>query len=309
MGNNSGAESQKSRPRWWEVLLYVVGGAVVALGAFVWAARAGSAGEWTLRLSQLWDSIGLVSLGLAVVAIGLTLTILRVQNREAARSAQETSSRQAQHEEVLRRIADISQRTHVTVTQTNERVQEMYESQVEAAKVATRTDPESDSVPVEEVEGAYDELDDVSLEGIREGDIEDLALGTYALADDRLLSEVVTRDGKFYPIGAVPIGVLADIFEGWESALQTKDPWRVGRLVGAYRSYSAKALAKGVRTLRGAPWFVTFQNDDGTLVTYYLSRTGRKRLGEDEKRAVVKQLVGQGSDARWVPLVDTTKNQ
>lgn len=308
VGEPNEEQTEKRRPWFWEVLCYVVGVALVLLGGYVWLLRANVEGDLSLRLSQLWDSIGLVSLGLAVVAIGLTLTILRVQNREAARADRETKKRQTQHEEVLRRVEAIAERTHEAVSETGvdvKDVKQLLGSQIQSAQAASRSEPEPEPATTVEAEPdpLDDELDDLSLEGVRDGDISNLPLDTHALADNRLLAEVKTREGVFYPVGAVPIGVLADIFDGWEATYpDSKAQWKVGALVGAYRSYSAKALADGRQTLQGAPWYVTFRRSDDTLVTYYLARTGRLRRGQTERTPVVKRLVGEGADARWVPL-------
>lgn len=303
-------KTEKRGPWFWEVVVYVVGVALTALGGYVWVARANAKGEWSLRLSQLWDSIGLISLGLAIVAIGFTLTILRVQNREAARADRETKKRQAQHQDLLDKVKEIAERTHVTVTKTDKRVEQLLGSQIASAQAASQSEPEPETEPATttgvEPDPLDDELDDLSLEGVRDGDISNLPLATHALADDRLLAEVKTREGVFYPVGAVPIGVLADVFDGWEAAYpDSKAQWKVGALVGAYRSYSAKALAEGRQTLQGAPWYVTFRRSDDTLVTYYLSRTGRLRRGQTERTPIVKRLMGEGADARWVPLGET----
>lgn len=313
MGEPKKAESDGRRPWFWEVVVYVIGVVIVLIGGYVWLLRANVAGDWSLRLSQLWDSIGLVSLGLAFVAIGLTLTILRVQNREAARADCETKKRQSQHEEVLRRVEAIAERTHLAVNETGvdvKDVKQLLGSQIKSAQAASRSELQSTS-QVEAEPGALDsELDDLSLEGVRDGDISNLPLDTHALADERLLAEVKTREGVFYPVGAVPIGVLADIFDGWEVAYpDSKEKWKVGALVGAYRSYSARALADGRQTLRGAPWFVTFRGSEDALVTYYLSRTGRLRRGQTERTPIVKRLVGEGADARWVPLGEITDDR
>lgn len=299
--DHSQADASDSKPRWSEALAYIVGAVLVLLGAYVWIVRARAGGDWTLRMSQLWDSIGLISLGLAVVAIGLTLTILRVQNREALRTEQEMLLRQDQHKEVLRRIESISEQTHTAVSETGQDVKKVLAAQIQSARVASRAEPEP--YPVDKA--VSDELDEISLEGVREGDISNLPLDTHLLSDERLLHEVITLEGVFYPVGVVPIGVLADVFEGWEAAYpKSKERWQVGSLVGAYRSYSVSAIEGGQRNLRGAPWFVVFRRSDDSLVTYYLSRTGRKRLGSDEKRPVVKRLVGDGAEARWEPLGD-----
>lgn len=301
MGETTEKKTEKRGPWFWEVVVYVVGVALTALGGYVWVARANAEGEWSLRLSQLWDSIGLISLGLAIVAIGLTLTILRVQNREADRADCETKKRRAQHQDLLDKVKQIAESTNVTVTKTNKGVEQLLGKQIASAQTASQSEPESEPATTTGVEP--DPLDDLSLEGVRDGDISNLPLATHALADDRLLAEVKTREGVFYPVGAVPIGVLADVFDGWEAAYpDSKAQWKVGALVGAYRSYSAKALAEGRQTLQGAPWFVTFRRSDDTLVTYYLSRTGRLRRGQTERTPVVKRLKGEGADARWVPL-------
>ncbi|APF34647.1 hypothetical protein [Microbacterium paludicola] len=310
MGDTTNKTAEKRGPWFWEVVVYVVGGALTALGVFVWVVRANAEGEWSLRLSQLWDSIGLISLGLAIVAIGLTLTILRVQNRAADRAERETEERQAQHEEVLRRVEAIAEQTHVAVSETGvdvKDVKQLLGSQIESAQAASRSELEPEPATMTEAPSdALDELDDLSLEGVRDGDISNLPLDTHALADERLLVEVKTKEGVFYPVGAVPIGVLADVYDGWEAAYpDSKAQWKVGALVGAYRSYSAKALADGRQSLQGAPWYVTFRRSDDTLVTYYLSRTGRLRRGQTERTPVVKRLVGDGANARWVPLGET----
>lgn len=317
VGNASDAKHEKFRPWVGEVLVYVVGGALLVLGGYVWVVRASAKGDWTLRLSQLWDSLGLISLGLAVVAIGLTLTILRVQNREAARADRETTKRQGQHEEVLRRVEAIAERTHVAVSETGEDVKDMKQllgSQFASAQAASRSETEAElepgAVAKAEADAPEDELDEVSLEGVRDGDVSSLPLETHVLGDSRLIEPIKTAGGVFYPVGAVPVGVLADLVEAWEAEspdvkrwkATSKANWTISRVVGAYRSYSPAALAKGRRNLSGSPWFVTFRDQEKTLVTYYLSRNGKKRAGEAEKRPVVKRLVGEGADARWVPL-------
>lgn len=309
VGDATEKKAQRRGLRFWEIVVYVIGAALVVLGGWVWVLRASVEGDLSLRLSQLWDSIGLISLGLAMVAIGLTLSILRVQNREAARADRETKTRQDQHEEVLRRVEAIAERTHVAVSETGVDVKDMKQllgSQIESAQAASRSEPEPDPGTSSTTESETDALfDDLSLEGVRDGDISNLPLDTHALADNRLLEEVRMREGVFYPVGAVPIGVLADIFDAWEAAYpESKAQWKVGALVGAYRSYSAKALAKGRRSLQGAPWYVTFRPSHDTLVTYYLSRSGRLRRGQTERTPVVKRLMGEGEDARWVPLSD-----
>ncbi|MDY0829635.1 hypothetical protein SK224_10940 [Microbacterium sp. BG28] len=305
MGSRSGEKAERRGPWLWEVVVYVIGVAFLALAGYVWLLRANAEGDWSFRLSQLWDSIGLISLGLAIVAIGLTLTILRVQNREAARAEAETKKRQGQHQYLLDKVKEIAERTHVTVTKTDKRVEQLLGSQIASAQAASRSEPEAEPAATTglEPDPLDEELDDLSLEGVRDGDISNLPLATHALADEKLLAEVKTREGIFYPVGAVPIGVLADVFDGWEAAYpDSKAQWKVGALVGAYRSYSAKALAEGRQTLQGAPWYVTFRRSDDTLVTYYLSRTGRLRRGQTERTPVVKRLVGEGAEARWVPL-------
>jgi uncharacterized membrane protein len=304
MGQTTDTTFGRRRPWSWEVVVYALGVSLTALGLFVWIVRANVEGDWSFRLSQLWDSIGLISLGLAIVAIGMTLTILRVQNREAERAENETTTRQNQHQEVLRRIENVTERTHSTVSETGKDVKQLR-LQIESAQAASRSEPER--VQLDEVEANephdIDELDEVSLEGVRDGDISNLPLHTHALADSRLLEEIKTREGVFYPVGAVPIGVLADIFDGWETAYPaSKAQWTVGTLVGAYRSYSPKALAEGRQTLRGAPWYVTFRRPNESLVTYYLARTGRLRRGQTERTPVVKRLLGEAAAARWVPL-------
>lgn len=312
------APVERKRPWAWEVLVYVLGSALTVLGLFVWFVRANVQGDWSLRLSQLWDSIGLISLGLAIVAIGLTLTILRVQNHEAERAEQETKARQEQHAEVLRRVEDIAARTHVTVSETGEDVKGMKHllgTQIESARAATR----SDSVMTADVEAEVlegDELDQVSLEGIRGGDISNLPLDTHALPGDKLSERVETAEGIFYPMGAVPVGVIADLVAGWEAhdpesdarwRPKSKANWTAAQLVGAYRSYSPGALAQGRRNLSGAPWFVTFRRPDMTLETFYVSRTGRTGRGRTERTPLIKRLKGVGADAVWVPLAEFSK--
>lgn len=295
--------TEKRGARFWEWLIYVIGGVGLALGGYVWWVRANVEGDPSLRLSQLWDAIGLISLGLAVVAIGLTLSILRVQNRESTRAEAETKKRQDQHQQLLDQVRAIAERTHVAVSETGEDVKEVKRlaSEIQSARVASQSEPEP--APSDGAEPDELEIDELSLEGVRDGDISSLPLDTHALADSRLLEEVKTPEGVFYPVGAVPIGVLADIFDGWEAAYpESKAKWKVGSLVGAYQSYSPKALAEGRESLRGAPWFVTFRRPNDEFVTFYLSRTGRLRRGQTERTPVVKRLVGEGADARWVPL-------
>jgi len=320
VGDKTQVEPEKRGPWFWEVFVYVAGGALVLLGGYVWVMRANAKGEWSLRLSQLWDSIGLISLGLAIVAIGLTLTILRVQNRQAARADRETVDRQRKHEEVLKRVEAIAQSTHVAVSETGvdvKDVKQLLGSQIVSAQAASRSEqqPESELAAADkaELDALDDELDELSLEGVRDGDISNLPLDTHVLEDSRLIEPVKTASGVFYPVGAVPVGVIADLVEAWEAdspdlkrwKVTSKATWTISRVVGAYRSYSPAALAKGRRNLSGSPWFVTFRVPDETLVTYYLSRNGKKRAGELEKRPVVKRLDGEGADARWVPLGET----
>lgn len=314
--------TQKRRgPGVWEVVVYVSGAALTGLGAFVWFVRANVRGDWTLRLSQLWDSIGLISLGLAVVAIGLTLTILRVQSREAARADSETKTRQGQHEEVLRRIEGIARRTHTTVSETGKDVKDLKHhvvSQIESARKATRLEAERIVAGTAESDSLdSEELDELSLEGIRDGDISNLPLDTHTLQNHKLSERVQTAEGVFYPVGAVPMGVIADLVAGWEAddpdsdarwRPKSKAKWTVGQLVGAYRSYSAVALSQGRRNLSGSPWFVTFRRPDSTLETYYVSRTGRAAKGQTERTPLVKRLKGEGADAVWVSLAEFSKD-
>lgn len=221
MGDTTEKNTEKRGPWFWEVAVYVVGVALTALGGYVWVARANAEGEWSLRLSQLWDSIGLISLGLALVAIGLTLTILRVQNREASRADRETTERQAQHQDLLDKVKEIAERTHVTVTKTDKRVEQLLGSQIASAQAATRSEPAPESEPAAttgtETAPLNDELDDLSLEGVRDGDISNLPLATHVLEDSKLVEPVKTAEGVFYPVGAVPVGVVADLVDAWEA--------------------------------------------------------------------------------------------
>lgn len=313
MSDSQNEDTESTRPWVWEVVVYALGVALTLLGVLVWFMRANVEGEWVFRLSQLWDSIGLISLGLAIIAIGMTLTILRVQNTEAEKAKKATEGRDDQHSALLAAVKEITQQTKETVTETSKDVKRLLGPAIQAAQSATRSEQQGEGGP--EVEP--DELDELSLEGVRGGDISNLPLDTHVIDDDRLSKQVETADGVFFPVGAVPLGVIADLVAGWEAddpdsevrwKWKSKANWSTSQLVGAYRSYSPKALAKGSRNLSGSPWFVIFRQRDNSLETFYVSRNGRAAQGQAKRTPLVKRLMGDGADARWVPLAEYSED-
>lgn len=288
------------RVRFWKVLCYTAGSVALVGAVVVGAARVSVSGDLSLRASLLWDSIGLLSLAVTLYAVALALTILRGQTRAAKRSEDHAKQRETEHRQVLAEIAELSGRTYEQVVQTRAEAKQFHKEY--AREVADANEASAlESLPSDD----ESDLQEFSLEGMREGELGDLPFDAAGLFAQPLAVPLRTRDGVVYPPSTVPINVLGDIYLAWGPLGKPPTPWTVGNLVAAYRSYSQKGKKERVPSLRGQPWFVTFRRTDGSLVTYLLVRTGRPPKGEaGAKRPVVKRLEGTGDSSRWVSIGD-----
>ncbi len=223
------ARANVSRVRGWMVAT-VFGIALVALVAAPIYAVASWGSE-----RFIWDVLTLVFGGITVAAVALAMLIYKFQ-ADASNSEAQDQAR------ILNRLQTLTRQAVTSSVDTRDIVQAM----TAAVNATDDTDPVQDATcpEVDVLTGATDES-----------------------GDDAMVTRV--EHGAYYQPPAIPLRLLADLVNWWNSRGET-GRWTLSRLVGGYRALNASG------TFVGMPWILTFDNGDGQVRSFRITYSGRQ---------------------------------
>lgn len=223
------ARAYVSRVRGWMVAT-VFGVALVALVAAVVYAGASWGSE-----RFIWDVLTLVFGAVTLAAVALAMLIYRFQDDAANSEAQDQARILNRIQKLTRQAVTSSQDTRALV----QKISPAVNATVDTEPVQDATRPEVDAFA-----GA---------------------------ADDSGNDATITRveHGEYYQPPAIPLRLLADLVNWWNSRGETGQ-WTLSHLVGGYRALNVSG------TLVGMPWILTFETSDGQVRSFRITYSGRQ---------------------------------
>lgn len=219
-----------SRVRVWMVATVFGIALVVFFAAVVYAVA-----SWG-RERLIWDVLTLVFGAVTFAAAALALLIYKFQEDAASSEAQDQAR-------ILNRIQKLTRQAVTSAVDTKSLVQ----------KLSPAVNATDDTEPVQ---NATRSDEDAFAEA----------------TDDSGRDEWTTRveHGAYYQPPAIPLRLLADLVNWWNSRGET-GRWTLSQLVGGYRALNASG------TFVGTPWILTFDNGDGQVRSFRITYSGRQK--------------------------------
>jgi len=180
-----------------------------------------------------WDVLALAFGGVTVAAVGVSMLIYKVQT-DANRLEAEGQAR------ILKRLEALARQAATSSADARDLLQAM--------RPAVEADGSTDALPAS-VEFALEPSDEPEKP-----------------AEDAIIR---AQHGTYYRPPAIPLKVLRDLVNWWDSRGET-GRWTVSRLIGGYRSFNASG------TFTGVPWVITFDNGDESVRSFRISYSGNR---------------------------------
>lgn len=237
------AESRVSKVRTW-MLIVVFGLATVTLIASVVYLLVSWGGD-----RMAWDALTLFFGGITVAAVGVAMLIYKVQT-DAAYLEAEGQARILKRLEALARQAAVSSVDARGILQA---MQPAVRASADEGASFDPADPAGDDAP--------DQLDE-----------------PVQLCDE---ATIPADHGTYYRPSAIPLRLLGDLVNWWESREET-GRWTFAQLIGGYRAFNKSG------NFIGMPWILSFDSGDGSVRSFQISYSGR------QKGSAVQELTGEG---------------
>lgn len=216
--------------RGWMVATISGGALVVLVGAVVYAVASWGSERF------IWDVLTLVFGAVTLAAVALAMVIYKFQDDAANSEAQDQAR-------ILNKIEKLTRQAVTSSVDTNALVQ----------KLSPAVNAIDDTEPVQDA---------------TRPDVHTFAEATDDSGHDATTTRV--EHGEYYQPPAIPLRLLADLVNWWNSRGET-GRWTLSRLVGGYRAFNASG------TFVGMPWILTFDIGDGQIRSFRITHSGRQK--------------------------------